>query len=185
MKRFFFFAITLLAVGSIRALGQTDDNWLDVNPEGCRCLVKMPGKPEKKEKLLNSAVGEVNLVMYMYQSPKDGNADNLAYAVAFMDYPADKITSDSTSIIKEFFDNAREGSLKAIQGKLLTESIINYKGYPGREQRVDFKNGLAIIKYRHYLIKNRLYTLQVITAIDNNFNLSINKFLDSFKLEGE
>lgn len=158
-----------------------EKEWHPFEPVNGNFVVLMPGVPEMKEKIVNSAVGEIKLIMYMYQPPS-GTDDNVAYAVSYMDYPADKITSDSTTLIKDFFDNARDGSIKAIQGKLLTEEIIKYKNFPGREQRVDFRNGMAIIKYRHYLVNNRVYTLQVITPTDNNFNKSINKFLDSFNL---
>jgi hypothetical protein len=177
-------AILLIGTLAITAFKPGEKEWQVFTPESSNCSVLIPGIPEKKERLVNSAIGEIKLVMYMYQPPQ-GEDDNVAYAVSFMDYPADKISSDSTALVKDFFDKAREGSLKAIQGKLLTETIIDYKGYPGREQRVDFRDGMAIIKYRHYLVNSRLYTLQVITPTKMNFNKSINRFMDSFKLVGK
>ena len=163
--------VVLIAILSFRPANK---EWKSFQPANGNFVVMMPGEPELKEKIVNSVLGEIKLTMYMYQPPS-GSDDNVAYAVSYMDCPADKITSDSVSLIKDFFDNSRDGSLKAIQGKLLTEEIIKYKNFPGREQRVDFRNGMAVIKLRHYLVNNRLYSLQVITPTDNNFNKSINK----------
>lgn len=177
-------SVLIIAVAITSFCPQTND-WKEFSPSKSDCAVLMPGEPEMREKLLNSDLGEIKLILYMYQPPKDGSDPNVAYAVSYMDYPADRITSDSSQLIKAFFDNARDGAIRSIQGKLLTEEIIKYKQYPGREQRIDFRNGMAVIKYRHYLVKNRLYSLQVITPTENNFNKSINKFLDSFKLLNE
>lgn len=157
-------------------------SWQEIRPTRGNYSVLMPGVPTEQNKPVNSAAyGTLTLALSMLQ-PEKGTDPNVLYASSFTDYPAGTIHSDSTEILTEFFNSSRDGGLAAIQGKLLTESVIELNGYPGREQRVDFKNGLAIIKYRHYLVKNRLYTLQVITLKTNNFNTSINKFLDSFRL---
>lgn len=185
MKKYLLTLSVLLIAVAITSFCPQEKGWSEFSPSNSNCSVLMPGEPALKEKVLNSDLGEIKLVMYMYQPPKDGNDPNVAYAISYMDYPADRITSDSTQLIKAFFDNARDGAIRSIQGKLLTEEIIKYKQYPGREQRIDFRNGMVVIKYRHYLVKNRLYSLQVITPTENNFNKSINKFLDSFKVLNE
>ncbi len=172
--------IVLLPLFSFRMLPA---EWKIYTPENSSCSVTMPGEPKKIEKVVNSALGELKLYIFMYQ-PAQGKDDNLIYSVSYSDMPAEYIHSDSTAMLKTFFDNTRDGAIKNIQGKLLSETIIDHKGYPGREQRVDFKDGMAIIKFRYYLIKNRLYTMQVITASEKSFNTSINKFLDSFSLTG-
>lgn len=157
------------------------DKWNSFKPEGTNATVLMPGNADKRERMLTTAIGQIKLTLFIYQ-PKGVNDDNLVYGISYMDYPVDRITSDSVNRLKEFFDNARDGAINAIHGKLLTETEIKYRSYPGREQRVDFENGMAVIKYRHYLVKNRLYTLQVVSPPNNTTNASINKFLDSFKL---
>jgi hypothetical protein len=88
-----------------------------------------------------------------------------------------------TEKLDAFFRNAIDGSVKNYHGKLLIEKIIEFEKYPGREIKVDFKEGLAIVKMRCYLIKNRMYILTTITETKKDFNQSINKFMDSFTLK--
>jgi hypothetical protein len=70
-----------------------------------------------------------------------------------------------------------------VHGKLLSEKIIQINGFPGREARIDFRDGLAVITMRAYLVKNKMYILQTITETKKDFNKSIGKFMDSFKLK--
>lgn len=180
-----FIAPVFIVISFLSASFQPVENeWKEYTPEGAKCSILMPGQPTKREKTVNAAIGEIQLNMFMFQPPEKTDP-NALYMVSYSDLPATFITSDSILRLKTFFDNTRDGAIKNIKGKLLSETIINYKQYPGREQRVDFRNGLAVIKYRYYLVKNRLYTLQVITETKNNFNKSINKFMDSFKLAEE
>ena len=184
MRKIFLLPLLLVLSFFATSFKSPDGDWKEYKPEGSRCKVLMAGTPTRTERVVNTALGELKLTVLMYQPPKDGNDDNVLYGVSYSDYPAEHVHSDSINSLKEFFDRSITGSINAIQGKKLTETIINYKGYPGREVRVDFKNGMAIIKYRFYLVKNRLYTMQVITLTQKNFNKDINKYLDSFELLG-
>jgi len=49
--------------------------------------------------------------------------------------------------------------------------------------RIDFKDGLAVIRMRYYLVKNRLFMLQIFTETKKEQNKSIDRFMDSFKLK--
>lgn len=173
--------LTVVVIIALTAFKPLTDEWREYTPENSKCTIAMPGEPSKRERVVNSAIGDLKLIMYMFQ-PADGTDDNVLYGVSFSDFPEGTIHSDSASIIKQFLDNTRDGAIKSIQGKLLSEVEINYKQYPGREQWVDYKNGMATINFRYYLVKNRLYTLQVITLADKSNNKSIGKFMSSFKL---
>ncbi|MDG2420050.1 MAG: hypothetical protein P8M17_13725 [Saprospiraceae bacterium] len=54
--------------------------------------------------------------------------------------------------------------------------------FPGRLWRVDYNDGNGLIKTRSFLVKNRFYSIQVISLKDKGMNLRIDKFLDSFSL---
>ena len=185
MKKSFLGLLIIILATSLLSFKSGKKEWTEFKPENGNCSLIMPGEPTKQEKIVNTALGELKLTIFMFQ-PDEGTDDNVLYGLSYSEYPAEYINSDSSApLIKTFFDNARDGAIKNIQGKLLTETIIKYKQYPGREQIVEIKDGIAILKFRHYLVKNRVYTMQVITLAKDNFNKSINKFLDSFKLTGE
>ncbi len=179
MRKFTLYSLFgILVLTSFRSI---NSDWIVIKPENGNCSILMPSQPTAQEKIINSEIGELEMKLFLLQ-PANGTDENKLYSLNFADYPAGTIHSDSTNLLKDFFDNSRDKSVENVKGKLLSETIIKINGYPGRESRIDFKNGLAIIKQRTYLLKNRIYILQVITLTENSFNVSINKFLDSFKL---
>lgn len=98
------------------------------------------------------------------------------YLFGYADYPLKESNS-----IDDFFNSRITGSVDNVHGKLLNVENIKHKNYPGRKIRVIWKNGELINNVIFYLIKKRLYYLQVTTSINNDFNTDIYKFLKSFK----
>ncbi|MDR3678334.1 MAG: hypothetical protein P4L41_00100 [Flavipsychrobacter sp.] len=176
MIRNFLFLIVVLTLTSFKYPAK---EWHEYKLEGSNCSLLMPGAPTKQEKLINTAAGEITFTLFTFE-PADSTDDNFIYGLAYVDFPADKLYPDSISWVKGCLDNARDGAISNVHGKFLSEIIIKYKQYSGREIRIDFQNGAAVLTARLYLIKNRLYTLQVLTLPDNDFNNSIKKFFDSF-----
>ena len=86
-------------------------------------------------------------------------------------------------ILDDFFKKSIAGSLNNVQGKLLSEKVIELGKYPGREIRVDFQNGLGVIKMRIYLVKNTMFMIQTITDTQKQYNKSVDKFMNSFQLK--
>lgn len=179
MRKFTFYS--LLGILFLTSFKSINNDWIELKPENGNCSIQMPSQPTAQEKIVNSEIGELKTKMFFLQ-PANGSDENKLYGLSFADYPEGTIHSDSTNLLKDFFDNSRDQAIENVHGKLLSETIIKINGYPGRESRIDFKNGLAIIKHRTYLVKNRIYILQVITLTENSYNVSINRFLDSFKL---
>lgn len=146
------------------------------------CEMYFPKKPHELSQTINSTLGTLNMNIYSYEVPDSINDDNLLYNLMETEYPDSLINSDKKDILVKFFRDAIDGAVSSIHGKLLSETIIHYEDYPGREIRIDFKDGLAVIKMHFYLVKNKLYMLQTITFTKNDNNESINKFMNSFKL---
>lgn len=145
--------------------------------------VTFPGKPADHEQPVQSAYGELKMYMHIYEVPNDIDDGNHAFMVAESAYPADVISSDKKELLDKFFRGAVDGTAKNINGRLLTESRIQLNGYPGRQFKVDYQEGLAIITMRCYLVKNVLYMLQVISEGKRDDNPANKKFLDSFILK--
>ncbi len=146
--------------------------------------IYFPQKPELSSKILNTEIGELNINMYMYEVPDKTEDDNLAYSLAVTEYPDSLINSTRSEkeLIDIFFNNSVNGYIKNVHGKLMSELKIKYDSFPGREIKVEIKDGLAVIKTRIYLVQNKVYMLQVITDTKKDFNRSTNKFLNSFAL---
>lgn len=169
--------ITLLTL----SLGFTNSkNWQLLKTEDFQ--VEFPKKPDYQTKTIKSAIGNLKMNIYMYDASKDKKDDNLVYGVISTEYPDTIVNSDSKEDLSPFFRNSVDGAVKNVNGKLLSESVIELDGFPGREIKVDFKDGMAIIKMRVYLVKSKLFVIQTITKTENFSNKSIDRFMDSFKL---
>jgi hypothetical protein len=99
------------------------------------------------------------------------------------EYPDSLINSGKTELLPQFFRNSIDGAVRNVQGKLLSEKNITINGFPGREVRVDYQNGTAIIKMDFYLVHNEMIMLQTITEPSKENNASELKFYASFKLK--
>ena len=102
--------------------------------------------------------------------------------VSYCDYPEGSIHSDSTDLVKEFFEVTVESALKSVKGELFYSSEINLGQYPGMLWRVNYQKGEATIKTKSYLVGRRYYSVQTITYREKGLNPFIDKFLDSFTL---
>ena len=159
------------------------DDWVESNSEEGKYSISFPKTPTERISQVETIFGPIAMKFKGYQD-NTGIDDNLMYGVSFMDYPSDKISSEKLDSLKisEFFTNSINGTMQAIQGSNLVVEIIKFKNYPGRKFRMSLKNGMVLYVSQIYLVKNRVYMLQVITKVDNSFNNSINKFLNSFEL---
>jgi hypothetical protein len=140
-----------------------------------------PGEMVKKENPIKTEIGELNYITYLHQ-PTRKNPDNLVYMVSYCDYPKYSIHSDSTELVKEFFKTTVETAVESVEGELSYSSDITMNEFPGRLWRVDYNDGKALIKTKSFLVKNRYYSIQVISLKDKGMNLQIDEFLDSFSL---
>jgi len=156
------------------------DEWLLFKSHGFK--IEFPKKPDLDSTVVNSAIGKLKMYTFMYDASENKKDENLTYGVLSTEYPDSIVNSDRTDLLPAYFRNGIDGSVKNVQGKLLSEKTIELNGFPGREIKIDYKEGLAVIKMRLYLVKNKMYIIQTITMTKNEFNKSIDRFMDSFKL---
>jgi len=145
--------------------------------------ILFPQKPEEQTQTVNTALGKLNIDTYIYEVPDSKKDDNLMYMFAQTAYPDTAINSDKKDLLDKFFRGSIDGAVNNVHGKLLSETVIQLNGYPGRKVRIDFKDGLAVINMGFYLVKNKLYMSETITETKNDFNKSIDKFFNSFSLK--
>jgi hypothetical protein len=177
-KNTLFLGVLFLAVLSVSFVN-TDD-WVLFEAHGCQ--IYFPKKPADQSQTINSAIGELKLNIHMYEVPEDTRDDNKLYGLIETEYPGDKINSDMKDKLDNIFRNSVDGAVSNVQGKLLTESIIELKGFPGREVRIRVKDGVGIIRMRSYLVKNRMYVIETVAETKNDANKASDRFMNSFKL---
>ncbi len=158
------------------------DGWYLFQSEQYGYKIEFPKEPTENPQVVNSEIGELKMNIFMYDASKVGKDDNLIYMINYTEYPDTSINSKRTEILDDFFRNSIDGAVKNVRGELLSEKIIKIGEYPGREIKIDFKDGMAVIRMRLYLVRNKMYLLQTITETKKDFNKSITKFMDSFEL---
>jgi len=160
------------------------EKWFWLVSEEYGYKIEFPEEPVERPKVVNSEIGELKLNVFLYDASLRGKDDNLVYMVNYTEYPVDQIHSNNTEILPDLFRNSVEGVVMNVNGELLSEEEIQLGQYPGREIRIDYKNGMAIISMRIYLVENKMYMIQTITETKKEAKKSIDRFMDSFELIG-
>jgi len=174
--------LTIVSSVSIHhGCSQTSD-WQVFESKENGFIILFPHEPEVHPQIVNTEAGELTLDVYLHEVNDQYIDDNLVYSVICTEYPASIFQNATEETFKVFFRNSVDGAVNNVHGALLSELIIQYDGYPGREIKIDFREGLAVITMRMYLVGNRMYIIQTITETNKDFNTSIGRFMDSFKL---
>lgn len=174
---------TAVALSSLLFVSAQTDKWHQLRSTEWGYEIQFPAKPELTTQQVKSEIGKLKMNIQMYDASSSKKKDeNLVYMVNVTDYPADAVHSDMKDQLSTFFDGAVKGAVSNVGGKLLSQKEVIFEGYPGREIKVDFQNGMAIITMRSILVKNRNYIIQTICETDKDGNKSMTKFFNSFKL---
>lgn len=179
MRKIFTLAILCALPFLSSAFGSNE--WYLLKSDGYE--IAFPLKPEAETNTIPSGIGELTLSMHIYDASSGKTKDeNLVYLSNTTDFPDSLVNSDKKENHAEIFRNAIDGAVKNVEGKLLSEKVIGFSGFPGREFRIDLQNGAAVITAQCFLVKNRMYILQVITETKKAPNATMEKFFNSFRL---
>ena len=178
MRRIYTVAI-VLAIAILATGFQKSVDWYQYKSAGYE--VAFPAEPKAQQQTVPTQIGDLKMDIRMYEPSKSGQEDdNLVYMTNVTEYPESKINSDNKANLEAVFRGGIDGSVKNVEGKLLSEKVIEMAGFPGREIKVDVKNGIAIIRARYFLVKNVMYIVQVITATEKFPNAAADRFFSSF-----
>jgi len=179
MKTLKTLAVLLLLACTILSFKPIDD-WTMVATENCK--IYFPHQPTDQSGTVNTAKGNLKLNIYSYNAATNNGDDNLAYILTETEYPDSLINSGNNNELDAFFKNSIDGIVNNFHGKLVNESKTAIQGFPGRQVKLDIQQGKSVMNIRLYLVKNRLYMLEIVTAADKDDNSSIEKFMNSFEL---
>lgn len=147
-------------------------------------IADFPQTPEIKELEVESKYGIVKGTMYSCYDTKLLNDKNLFYVVSMMKYPID-ITKIKDFNLENYYNETLDGSMKAVQSILISKNFIEIEGKKARQSKQSLKNGQIITKERTVLQGNTAYTIQVMTTPENDENIEMNKFIESFSLKSK
>ncbi|MBK7689981.1 MAG: hypothetical protein IPK62_07935 [Bacteroidetes bacterium] len=181
MAKKFKWLIVFIGVFIVASSFVTAEKWYLFEDKDCSIL--FPKKVETTSQQVASELGPLTLFITMYDASQAKNDDNLVYGLFTSVYPDSVIHSNNKIMLPGFYRGAIDGAVKNVKGTLLSESTITINDYEGREFRVNYSEGLAVIKMRCFLVKNVMYMLQTICLTEKENNVSSQKFFDSFKLK--
>lgn len=139
-----------------------------------RFTVLLPGKPERQNNSIDTAVGKIDLVMYMAGSRKAG------CVAGYCDYPQQYINSTDP---QKLLEGARDGAVANVNGRLVSETQVDFHSKPARQFVIEVPNK-AFVTARVILIGPRLYQLMLIAPTNQGHEEDISRFFDSFTVDG-
>ncbi len=166
---------TVFLLGGFGAAAQVQETgWKEFQSKEGGFSVLLPGAPVEEKQAVQTELGPIEVRTFTF-----GLKENVgAYVVSFNDYPVELVKQSDP---QKMLDGARDGAVRTVKGRLLSEKKITLDGAPGRELRIEAP-GTLVIQSRIYLVKNRLYQILAVTQKEKAADAEITKFRDSFKL---
>ena len=146
--------------------------------------IEFPKEPSVSVQTVNTKAGPVDMHINMLDLSKKDEDSNMIYLSSFAQYPDSLVHSDRKEQLSGFFKETLDGLVSSIDGKIISKKDVKIDSYPGKEVKINFQDGMAVIRIRVYLVQNKVYMLQVITKTEKDSNESISKFMNSFSLIG-
>ncbi len=155
----------------------TPEGWQQFTSEGGRFSVLMPGTPTEQVQTQNTALGDINVVIY--QAIKD---NSMLYQVAYSDYPQELVDlfEDKNAMLQENIDLA----FSNMNGTIDQMQDVPLQGHPGKEiiGQVEIEGNRYFVKWRFYLVGNRLYQVMAMDMTNTMPMEEVDMFLNSFTL---
>ena len=146
-----------------------------------RFKILLPGSFTEKIDSVKTDVGHLVYHTFFLQNEEE-SAENLFYMVSYCDYPPSVVFADSTGLVEDFFKNTIEAAAETVKGEVAYSADIQLDTHPGKQWRIDYLDGKAVIKTRAYLVGSRFYSMQTIAWKVKSLNADGTRFFDSFKL---
>jgi len=170
MKSILFFC--LIAVSALVATGQVPPKWIDYKSAEGNYTVSLPEQPKLSKQVATDPNGKP---FDQHLATTEGS--DATIIIGYFDYQGSTFS----------LDRARDGVVRSVKGKLVSEAEIKLGSFPGRNMIVEAElDGFSIRAYvRFFDAGQRVYMLQylVIQSDDGpQQKTSIAKLFDSFKV---
>jgi hypothetical protein len=135
--------------------------------------VKFPGTPTTTAQKNTVGGFQIDTNLFLVTL----NSGSVTYLVSYSDYPTE-ITSNQTP--DQALNNARDGQVASVQGKILSDKSLTKDNIFGKE--IEISSTSNYIRTRIYISGQRLYQLVVVYPEATKSLGDIQTFLDSFAL---
>jgi hypothetical protein len=162
-----------ILIAGIVACGEPT-RWTQLEPEGGRFEVDMPGVPRKVEREVQLSVGKAPSHLWMVE---DGDR---AFIVGYTEFPSAVALAVAED---ELLDTARDRAVRNVDGRLLRDDARELAGHRGRSIEIDAKDGVVRVRGAYYVAGPRLYQVMATTTPGEATSERVERFLASFALE--
>jgi hypothetical protein len=159
------------------------EDWIEYAASDGSFSVRLPEEPEVQEQTIDTAEGEVTLVIYTVEG------EDAAWLISTNTMPpltASAITSGDEEVVAGILEGGRDGALANISGTLDREENIEVQGHPGLEIHFtapgDAQAGIDQIKgaARIVLAGPTLYQIMLLTTPEG-MDETVSPYLESFR----
>jgi hypothetical protein len=175
MKTKFFITIVVAAFFFFNEIGVCA-SWNEFKSAKGAFSIMMPGNPIEQTQSANTAIGVIEAHLFTLKQ------EDAMRTIGYTDYPAAFIKDNSS---KKLLDDSRDSAISNTGAKLIKETPISLGVYPGREMQAESPDGTIIVHARTFLVKNRVYTVQVVAYKQKFSPESNSRFFDSFKVTAQ
>ena len=175
--------IVLAVVCVLILMSFSPPEWMQFRNIDGRFKVLIRGAMIEKTATISTDVGDIETHTFVYQPEEQ--EENLVYMIMYYDFPEGGMHSDSTELVKEFFDSTVEEAVSSVDGILIYENEMEHQGYPARQWRVNYLDNKAAIRSRAFIANNRYYLLQTVALTEVEQNNVTEFYINSFRLLGE
>lgn len=158
-------------------------NWVTTKDYEKGYKIDFPSSPKSQSQPVPTAIGEVQMHMYILDNSANANAKNLVLMTAFTEYPLAAFEGQdiNSEILQDnLLDSSVNGAVSNVKGDLISSSHIKFDGYNARDAKIEIQ-GAFIINMKTILVQNKLYMIQVIHNKSNDGNQEAKQFFDSFE----
>jgi hypothetical protein len=142
--------------------------WKTFTSEPGAFSILMPGTPVIRQTETSAGSSKLRVDMVSTEG-KNGSA----FLCSYLDYP-------STPDPGPAFDATRDGSLRAVQGRLVSERTITAGENPAREFQAELPSH-DVIDGRYVLVGQRLFMLVVVSKAGARNAADVDKFFNSLQ----
>jgi hypothetical protein len=167
------FTLSLLMLAMLPLMTQSQDGYKLKSKEG-NFTIEFPAKPAYSVEDVKTEIGKLKMHTYLY----DGSSE-VAYMVAYIDYPADMVNESDNDVLLEAALNGALESWGINVKKIKKETTWRdgHKGFYAKES-----NDNTYTAYEVILVGNRLYQIAMLQYGKPISKKAIDTFYNSFEL---
>jgi hypothetical protein len=177
-------AQTPMLLNKLEQSWEQQARWEERNDIDGRFKLLAPAVLTHKVDTVETSIGQQAYHTFFLQAPDKDEAENIIYAISYVDYPDGSLHHDSLELVSEFLTGTEEEAAIAVGGKVIYSSDKQISGFPARQWRIDYpsKGGTASARTLAGVAGNRYYELKVFSLQASGLNKSADKFFDSVRL---